>query len=123
MDNRKVFTEEERETIISDEALLENFFLAGRKEMADNGFTEKVMNRLPTTVSWLNKLWTIVCVIAGIAFLYFSHALQGLADSMKTTAAGMHSLSLTPSMFLSIMLILSVLTVIGSYSFFQKEDF
>ena len=123
MDNRKINTEEYRETITSDEALLEDFFSNCQQEIADNGFTEKVMKGLPVSASWLNKIWTIVCVAAGIAFLYFSHALQGLAESLKTIGTQLHSFHPTPTMLLSVILTLSALTVIGSYSFFQKEDF
>jgi hypothetical protein len=123
MDNRKINTEEYRETITSDEALLEDFFNSCHQEIADNGFTEKVMKGLPVSASWLNKIWTIVCVMTGIAFLYFTHALQGLADSLKTMATQLHSLNPTPTMLLSVILTLSALTVIGSYSFFQREDF
>lgn len=123
MEDRKINTEEYRETIASDDVLLEDFFNNCQQEIADNGFTEKVMKGLPVTASWLNKIWTIVCVIAGIAFLYFTHALQGLADSLKMIGTQLHGFNPTPTMLLSVILTLSALTVIGSYSFFQREDF
>ena len=123
MDIRKINTEENRETITSDEALLEDFFNNCQQEIDDNGFTEKVMKGLPVSASWLNKIWTIVCVMTGIAFLYFTHALQGLADSLTTIGTQLHSFHPTPTMLLSVILTLSALTVIGSYSFFQREDF
>ena len=123
MEDRKINTEEYRETIASDEVLLEDFFNNCQQEIADNGFTEKVMKGLPVTASWLNKIWSIVCVIACIAFLYFTHPLQGLADSLKMIGTQLHGFNPTPTMLLSVILTLSALTVIGSYSFFQREDF
>ncbi len=45
------------------ERLLQQFFSeAARQEIDDNGFTERVMNRLPSRINWFVRLWTFFCV-------------------------------------------------------------
>ena len=50
-----------------DERLLEQFFQAARQvELDDDGFTERVMRRLPDRSLRLSRLWTAACIVAGL---------------------------------------------------------
>lgn len=42
----------------NDDKLLENFFAGERQEVADNGFTHRVMHSLPRRSNRLARLWT-----------------------------------------------------------------
>ena len=42
----------------NNDKLLENFFAENRQEVADNGFSRRVMHRLPNRNSRLARLWT-----------------------------------------------------------------
>ena len=61
----------------NDERLLQQFFSeAANRKIEDNGFTERVMQRLPVTQhSWLSRfstLWTIFCVtVFAVLFVVF----------------------------------------------------
>jgi len=60
----------------SDDALIEQFFSQARTlEIADDGFTERVMRRLPDRAMQLSRLWTLFCLVLGavllIGFLMF----------------------------------------------------
>lgn len=45
------------------ERLLQNFFSeAAGTPIADDGFTNRVMQRLPQRVNWFTHLWNIFCV-------------------------------------------------------------
>lgn len=45
------------------ERLLQQFFSEMTSEpLADNGFTERVMRRLPMQKSWFARLWTPFCI-------------------------------------------------------------
>lgn len=55
----------------SDEQMLVRFFEENRQEIADNGFTERVAKQLPSRNVKLNRIWTVICWIVGIAFFYF----------------------------------------------------
>ena len=68
-----------------DNILLEDFFKqAAQQQIEDNGFTERVMQNLPTstvTVRRLSRLWSLFCILVG-AGLFFAfggwQVLQGL---------------------------------------------
>ena len=62
----------------SDDALLEQFFSQARtQEIADNGFTERVMHRLPDRSMQLSRLWTLFCIGLGAVLLIVSILFQG----------------------------------------------
>lgn len=124
MDNRKIHSQELQETVSADEErLLKDFFQTQQQDIEDNGFTNKVMRQLPQTSSRLSTLWTFICVLAGIAFLYFSHALQGLSASMSGLKTELLSIHPTAGGMAVVFICLATLTVAGSYSFFVKENF
>lgn len=43
--------------------LLESFFAGNRHEIADNGFTHRVMSRLPRRHHRLAQVWDIACTV------------------------------------------------------------
>lgn len=55
------------------EKLLQQFFSeAAQQTIDDNGFTERVMSRLPVRVKRFTRIWTIGCIaIAAILFTVF----------------------------------------------------
>lgn len=55
------------------EKLLRQFFSeAAEQKIEDNGFTEKVMDRLPVRVKRYTRIWTIFCVLfAAVLFTVF----------------------------------------------------
>ncbi|CCY02600.1 putative membrane protein [Prevotella sp. CAG:924] len=54
--------------IKTDDELLAQFFAANMPEMEDNGFTKRVMHRLPKqeTPSWLADLWPWLAGLGGV---------------------------------------------------------
>ena len=66
-----------------DDIMLENFFKqAAQQQIEDNGFTERVMQSLPErkllTVHRLSQLWTLFCVVVGVALFFAFGGLQML---------------------------------------------
>lgn len=58
----------------NNEKLLRQFFSeAAQQTIEDNGFTERVSNRLPVrSIKWFTRIWTVGCiVIAAILFTVF----------------------------------------------------
>lgn len=55
---------------LNDEQLVEQFFAEHIVEIADNGFTKKVMKRLPQSALRWNKLWTAGCWAAAILLFF-----------------------------------------------------
>ena len=57
----------------NDDLLLQQFFNeAARQQVADNGFTQRVMHRLPKRVDWFSRLWTAGCIaVFAVLFVVF----------------------------------------------------
>ena len=53
----------------NDDLLVRSFFADNRIDIADDGFTERVMRRLPSQAVRLNRIWTVICGLAGIVWL------------------------------------------------------
>ena len=68
----------------NDQFLADLFKQAAQQQIEDNGFTERVMQNLPTstvTVRRLSRLWSLFCILVGVG-LFFAfggwQVLQGL---------------------------------------------
>ena len=60
-----------------DEQLLQQFFSEKvQQTIADDGFTERVMNRLPKRVKTYTRLWTAFCVLMGVVLFTVFHGWQ-----------------------------------------------
>lgn len=80
--------------------MLEQFFSeAAQQQIADNGFTERVMAQLPSRINWLTRLWTLFCLIVfGVWFVAFDGAGQlaiRLEVLLRTLAVETWSVNLT----------------------------
>ncbi|MCD8167510.1 MAG: DUF5056 domain-containing protein [Bacteroides sp.] len=59
-----------------DDKSLELFFKEHRQEMEDNGFTRRVISRLPERSWKLSRIWVVFCSVIGISLFWY---LDGLA--------------------------------------------
>lgn len=87
---------------MTDNELLEQLFRPAREmQIADNGFSEKVMKDLPQgrDVKRLSRLWTIFCVVVAIVLFVLLGAwdtvIMGLLTWLSTLPNQHHLLMLT----------------------------
>lgn len=52
-----------------DSRLIAAFFAENVADVPDDGFSGRVMHRLPRCKSNINRIWTWLCIIAGVVFL------------------------------------------------------
>ncbi len=52
----------------NDDKLIKEFLAANRPEVADMGFSRRVMHRLPDRAYRLNRIWSVLCMVAGVLF-------------------------------------------------------
>ena len=59
--------------IEDNDRLLQQFFSeAASQQIADNGFTERVMQRLPSRMNWFVRIWNTVCIaLFAVLFVVF----------------------------------------------------
>jgi hypothetical protein len=63
---------------LSDDALIDQFFSQARTmEIADDGFTDRVMHRLPDRAIQLSRLWTLFCIVLGTVLIIGFMVFQG----------------------------------------------
>ena len=76
----------------NDKMLQQFFSPVAEQHMADNGFSQSVMNRIDALddrrIVWLSRIWTVVCSIAGVMLLLLSGVLSGVQQVGKTEVLG-----------------------------------
>lgn len=64
--------------------LLRQFFSeAAQQTIADNGFTERVMRRLPSRINWFNRLWTAFCIVVFAVLFVVLHGWELLVVQLE----------------------------------------
>ena len=72
----------------NDDKLLEQFFADNRQEIADNGFTRRVMHRLPNHSHRLSQIWTAFCFTLALVLFVTLNGLQSILDTLRETFNG-----------------------------------
>lgn len=64
-----------------DDQLIQNFFADFKEDIPDNGFSDRVMRRIPDTYHQrLARWWQVACVVVGIVFLCSDSVRGSLQD-------------------------------------------
>lgn len=64
--------------------LLQHFFSnAAQQQIEDNGFTERVMQRLPSRINWFSRLWTMFCIVVFAVLFVVFHGWELLAVQLE----------------------------------------
>ncbi|MBQ8656687.1 MAG: DUF5056 domain-containing protein [Prevotella sp.] len=77
----------------NDNILLEQFFKENvQQQIADDGFTERVMQQLPEAarpltvrLRWWSRAWTVFCVVAGVVAFIMLQGWQVVMQGLMTT--------------------------------------
>lgn len=66
---------------IDNDKLLRDFFADNKQEIADDGFSRRVMHHLPDRTNWLARLWSTFVMAIGLALFV---ALGGMEAAWGT---------------------------------------
>ncbi|MDE6347118.1 MAG: DUF5056 domain-containing protein [Bacteroides sp.] len=69
----------------NDDRLLTSFFAEHRQEIADNGFSRRVMRRLPDRSRHLAQLWSAFCFTLAIALFIAFDGVQLILGTLRET--------------------------------------
>ena len=69
--------------------LLEDFFAARRHEVADNGFTRRVMRRLPQRHNRLAQVWNTLCILLAAAMFVAVGGVQVVWATLQEAFIGL----------------------------------
>ena len=82
----------------ADEQLLQAFFADHQEEIADDGFSDRVMQHLPTpSHRRMERWWQVACIVMGVVFIVSTQMVSSLEDSLfasKVTAMMLFSKAL-----------------------------
>lgn len=73
----------------NNDRLLEEFFAANRHEIADNGFSRRVMRRLPTHRWQLSQIWSICGFTLVVALFVALDGIHLLGNAFQQLLANM----------------------------------
>lgn len=105
----------------NDDQLIARFFEENRQEIADKGFSEQVMRHLPPSrVHQLNRIWTIICTAAGVAFFLLVDGIDSLRTALGNVLGDLigyvASIDLSGISPLMVVLSLITITIVGIYN-------
>ena len=67
----------------ADEQLLQAFFADHQEEIADDGFSNRVMQHLPApSHRRLERWWQVACLVMGVIFIVSTQMVSSLEDSL-----------------------------------------
>lgn len=69
----------------NDDKLLASFFAEHRQEIADNGFSRRVMRRLPDRSRRLAQIWTACCFALALGLFVALDGVQLVLDTLRET--------------------------------------
>lgn len=109
----------------TDDELLMQFFGENKHDIADAGFSDRVMRRLPQRARRLNQAWSTLCFAAAMAlFLLFDGIaeLRALAVNMMGNAVGyLSSIDLSSTSVLTTLAGVAALAVVWLYSVLSTQ--
>ena len=91
--------------IDDNDRLLQQFFSeAASQQIEDNGFTERVMQRLPSRMNWFVRIWNTVCIVlfAGLFIAFRGWDLLAVQLEVMLRTLGTHSFSINLLMVFTI---------------------
>ena len=68
---------------IDNDKLLHDFFAENKQEIADNGFSQRVMHHLPSQSNWLTRIRTALIVIIGTILFVWLGGVEATLRNMQ----------------------------------------
>ena len=70
----------------NDDKLLTSFFAEHRQEIADNGFSRRVLRHLPDRSRHLAQIWTAFCFTLALVLFVSLDGVQLILDTLRETS-------------------------------------
>ncbi|MEG0888324.1 MAG: DUF5056 domain-containing protein [Bacteroides sp.] len=97
----------------TDDKLLRDFFAAEKKEIADNGFSRRVLRKLPHRVNRLTQAWAVFITLVAIALFFVCDGFQGIISTLRDVFVSIVQSSTTSIDPRSLLIAVIVLAFLG----------
>lgn len=104
-----------------DELLVRKFFEENKAELPDDGFSQRVMRRLPDRARRLNRIWTAVCVVAGVLMCFAFNWINGLVAVLNGWVSELQLHVGHYVIFYAVWLLLLTVIFVGGYKAVADE--
>lgn len=106
----------------ADDKLLKQFFAEQKQEIADEGFSGRVMQHLPGRAQRLSGIWTSVCTAIAIVLFFVFDGLQVFTNIFREAfIAGVQYFSTTCIDLKTLLIVAGVLLLLGFNKLFSME--
>lgn len=82
----------------ADEQMIQMFFADHQEAIPDDGFSQRVMKKIPTSrTRRMERWWQVACLVMGVIFIVYTQMVSSLEDSLfasKVTAMMLFSKAL-----------------------------
>ncbi|NDV82432.1 DUF5056 domain-containing protein [Bacteroides sp. 51] len=72
-----------------DDKLLKQFFSEHKQEIADNGFSRRVIKNLPDRSLKISRIWTTCCCAVALILFFALDGLQAIGSVLRETFTSM----------------------------------
>lgn len=71
-----------------DDKMISQFFQNEKKEINDNGFSNRVMRHLPNRVDKLSNMWAAFCTAVAIILFFVFNGLEAILNILREAYSG-----------------------------------
>lgn len=97
----------------NDDKLIKSFMLANKHEIMDNGFSRRVVRRLPQRAQWLSDILSVVCAIICCTLFYVFNGFEVLFQTICEVFTSQSYSLMSNTNFQSLIIATIVLLIIG----------
>ena len=104
----------------NDLLLRQLFSEAAQQTIEDNGFTERVMRRLPVRVNWFTRLWTAFCILLALLLFTLFHGFELMAVQLEVLLRTLPTEPLSGRLVMAVTIFIGLL-IAGASEFISSE--
>lgn len=97
----------------TEDKIISRFIKDQKKEINNNGFSQRVMHNLPGKAEQLSKAWAIFCVTVAIVLFVACNGFQFIPEICKDISSIIQHSSLSQMDPLRLTIVVFILTIIG----------
>ncbi len=97
----------------NDDDLVKSFMLANKQEIADNGFSRRVIRQLPQRAKWLSDMLSVACTILCCILFFVFNGFSTLLQIINEIITAQSYQLISDINFQSLVIATIVLVIIG----------
>lgn len=104
-----------------DDILINKFFAEQKQTIEDNGFSHKVMRRLPSKASRYSRIWSSICIVAALLLFVACHGFKLIVNALDVVLRTAPTHGIFDYSPFTIAIVVVVLAGLGIYNMVMAE--